>query len=299
MARLGDYIRNPLRIVNSLAARHLLDWMPDEPYLKLRFRAILRRKLDLSNPKTYNEKLQWMKLYDHNPLYITLVDKAAVKPYVENIIGKKYIIPTLGIWDTAEEIDFDTLPNRFVLKCTHDSGGLIICKEKSKLDIRAAKDKLSQALRHNYFYWGREWPYKNLVPRIIAEEYIGGERIPVDYKLYCFDGKVESVMLCLDRDKGYPKFVYFDTKWNRQYYMRKETDIVSGLEKPKNLEEMIEIAEKLSRGLPCVRVDLYNIDGKIYFGEITIFNQDGFDTDITYEVDEYWGSLAKLPGKRV
>ena len=299
MAKLKEFVKNPFKIANFLAAKHLLDWVPDEPYLKLRFRAVFGRKLDLNNPKTYNEKLQWIKLYDHNPDYVMMVDKVDVKPYVARLVGKEYVIPTLGVWERVEDIDFDALPNRFVLKCTHDSGGLVICKDKNHLNVEEAKRKLQNSMNSNYFKWGREWPYKDLKPRIIAEKFIGGERIPVDYKFFCFDGKIDSVMLCLDRDKGYPKFLFYDTDWNRLNYMWEEHVLPKEPEAPENFPKMVEIAKKLSEGMGCVRIDLYNIHGKIYFGEITIFNQDGFDTDITYDTDLHWGKLTKLPSKRI
>ena len=298
MAKLKEFVKNPFKIANFLAAKHLLDWIPDEPYLKLRFRAVFGRKMDLDNPKTYNEKLQWIKLYDHNPDYMMMVDKVDVKSYVAGLVGEEYVIPTLGVWEHVEDIDFDSLPNRFVLKCTHDSGGLVICKNKSQLNVEEAKRKLQKSMNSNYFKWGREWPYKELKPRIIAEEFIGDERIPIDYKFYCFNGRIDSVMLCLDRDMGYPKFLFYDTEWNRQNYMWKEHVIEKEPEAPKNFSKMLEIAQKLSEGMPCVRIDLYNIHGEIYFGEITIFNQDGFDTDITYDTDLHWGKLTKLPMKR-
>ena len=172
MASLAKLLQNPAKIIHILDRVKIGRLIPDKAYLKLRFRADMGKKLNLKNPETYNEKLQWMKLYDRNPLYVKMVDKHEVKAYVSEQIGQEYVIPTLGVWDKVEDIDFDALPERFVLKCTHDSGGLVICKDKSKLNIEEAKQKLCKSLKNNFFYVGREWPYKNVKPRIIAETFM-------------------------------------------------------------------------------------------------------------------------------
>lgn len=247
-------------------------------------------------PRTYNEKLQWLKLYDHNPQYVMYVDKYAVKNIIGNHIGYKYIIPTLKIWDNVNEIDFDSLPSKFVLKCTHDSGSYIICKNKCNFNKARALKKLKTSLKRNFYYHGREWPYKNIKPRIIAETYIGSDTaVPDDYKFYTFNGKIDSVMVCKNREQGYPQFFFFDLNWQRLYYQINEPSINYEILKPENFDEMIAIAKNIAVHFIEARIDLYNINGNIYFGEITLFNQSGFDTDITFEIDQLWGKKIQLP----
>lgn len=278
----------------------LLGWMKDETCIKFWYKYILGKKLDLENPKTFNEKLQWLKLHDRKDIYTTMVDKYEAKKYVADMIGEGYIIPTLGVWNRFEDIDFDSLPDQFVLKCTHDSGGLVICRDKSKLDKKAAKKRIKRSLKKNFFLVGREWPYKNVRPRIIAEKLMteaeNSEKALVDYKFYCFGGKVDSVMLCMDRETGNPKFYFFDKQWNLKRYNKRGKSAPKDftLPKPKNMDEMFEIAEVLSQNLPFVRVDLYNIQGKIYFGELTFFPDSGFDKNRLPETDLYFGSLVDL-----
>lgn len=284
------------KVCKWLAYRGWFNRMSDERYLKLIFPAHVGYKLDLDNPKTFNEKLQWLKLYDRKEEYTSLVDKYEVKSIVAEIIGEEYIIPTLGLWDNVEDIDFDKLPDKFVLKCTHDSGGIVVCKDKKHFDEKKAKKTLKKSMKNKYFYSGREWPYLNIKPRIIAEEYIGdSEKVPDDYKFYTFSGQIDSVMICKDREKGYPNFYFFDMGWNRLMYQNYEPNSELPIEKPQNFDEMVKIVEKLSEGFCQMRVDLYNVKGKIYFGELTFFNQSGFDIDITHDTDVYWGEKLCLP----
>jgi len=170
--KIKKVLKNPWYLVITFAGRGWLNFLSDKMYLKLIYRAKLGKKLDLKNPKTFNEKLQWLKLYNRKPEYTKMVDKYEVKKYVADLIGEEYVIPTLGVWEKFDDIDFDSLPNQFVLKCTHDSGGLVICKDKSKLDIASAKSKIENSLKRNYYKYGREWPYKNVKPRIIAEKFM-------------------------------------------------------------------------------------------------------------------------------
>lgn len=248
--------------------------------------------LNLNNPVTYNEKLQWLKLNDRKNNYSKLVDKYEVKKFVANKIGKEYIIPTYGVWNRFDEIDFDKLPNQFVLKCTHDSGSYVICSDKEKFDVEAAKLKIEKALKSSFYWDSREWPYKNVRPRIIAEKYIGF--YPKDYKFFVFDSEIDSVMVCNGRENGHPKFYFYDTDWKRLYYQHKEIEFEDTIEKPLGFETMIEIVKQLSEGFPHIRIDLYNVNGKIWFGEYTFYDQGGFDTDITRETDLLWGKKIKL-----
>lgn len=273
----------------------------DAFYLKLLYKNRMKKTLNLNNPQTYNEKLQWIKLYDRKPEYTELVDKAMVKAKVGKIIGNQYIIPTLGIWDSFKEIDFSKLPDQFVLKCTHDSGGLVVCKDKNNLDWLNAEKKIAHCLRRNYYLNTREWPYKNVPHKIIAEQFIsqkdGG--LPVDYKFFCFGGEPDCVMLCVGREYGHPQFFFYSMEWKRLLYQKTEIepDADIEIEQPKNFSEMIDVVRKLAEGYPEIRIDLYNVDGKIYFGEYTFFNQSGFDVEISEKTDLYWGNKLHLPMK--
>lgn len=285
---MSDKLR---KMIKYLSYNGYLNLLTDRTYLKLLFYAQMNRKLDLQNPITYNEKLQWIKIYDKNPEYTRMIDKFEAKKFVSDIIGEQYIIPTIGVWDSADEVDIHCLPEQFVLKCTHDSGNVIICKDRNKFDEIRAKHILQKALKKNYYFEGREWPYKHIKPRVIAEPFIGSNsRLPNDYKIFTFGGKVDSIMVCTEREKSHPLFYFYDCEWNRLIYQHPEYEKKDNVAKPHNLDEMITVAEKLSEGIRHIRVDLYNTNGKIYFGELTFFNQSGFDTDITYSTDLMWGN---------
>lgn len=279
--------------------KYALRFLPDEIYMKLYFRLRLKRQLDLDNPKSFNEKLQWLKLNDRNPKYTNIVDKYRVREYIKNTIGEEYLIPLLGVWDNFEEIKFDELPEKFVLKCNHDSGGLSICTDKSKFDIEKARKKIEKSLKCQFYYIGREWQYKNIKRKIICEEFIGDENNipPIDYKISCFNGKPDNIMVCCERETGNPKFYFFDTNWNQLNYSKanSKSDKEFIIKKPSNLDEMLNIAEKLSSPYFYSRIDLYNKDNKIYFGEITLSPNSGFDNDYSYETDLLLGKKLKLP----
>ena len=214
----------------------------------MRFRNAFGYELDLNNPKTYNEKLQWLKLNDRNPLYTTLVDKYEVKKYVGNIIGEKYIIKTLGVYDRFNQIEFEKLPKQFVIKSTHDSGGIVICKDKSKLDKKRAKRKIEKSLKTNYYFRTREWPYKNVKPRIIVEEYISSEEDDKlrDYKFYCFNGKVKAMFIASDRENTL-KLDFFDENFNFLPFSWEHPNSKNKPSKPKEFEKMKELAEKIAQ----------------------------------------------------
>lgn len=277
------------RVANSL--------IPDSVYTRLKFKKNLHRWPDLKNPKTFNEKLCWLKLNHREPLMSVMVDKAEAKRYVAGIIGDGYIIPTYGLWSSAEDIDFDSLPQKFVMKGTHDSGRVIVCEDKSSLDIAAARKEMQRSLDRDFYAITREWPYKNVPHRIIAEQFIqqsdGGLN---DYKFFCFNGHADSVMVCIDRNIGAPKFYFFDRDWNLLRLNKRGAAAPEGftLPKPEGIEKMFEIASTLSKGQPFVRVDLYNVDGKIYFGELTFYPDGGVDPNILLSTDEHWGKLLDL-----
>lgn len=279
--------------------------MPDSDYIKRLYKAKLGEYPDLDHPRTFNEKLQWLKLHDHRPEYSLLVDKYTAKEYVSSIIGEEYIIPTLGVWDQFEEIDFDTLPNQFVLKCTHDSGGLVICKDKAALDIGKAKKKIQKALRHRYYFEGREWPYKNVVPRIIAEKYMqdhsndsGDESDGLtDYKFYCFNG--EPKYLYVSRGLDYhptAEISFLNLDWSFAPFGRSDFKPFSELpKKPEKFNEMLDISRKLSNGIPFLRVDLYEVDGRVFFSELTFSPCSGMMPFSPKEYDLVLGNQLILP----
>ena len=272
--------------------------MDDAVFLKKKYHIITGKELDLNNPKTINEKMQWLKLNDHNDLYTILVDKYKVRNYVKEKIGEKYLIPLIGVWDNPDDIDFDALPNQFVLKCNHNSGlGMCICKNKSKLNIKKIKSNLKKGLKQDYYLTGREWPYKNVDRKIICEKYMIDEsnKELKDYKFYCFNGEMKFVMInsgrftCKNTKADYfdRNFEWLDFTWGYEHSNIRP-------EKPKMFEEMCRIAEKLSEGLKYVRVDLYNINGDIYFGEFTFFDGSGFDKICPINWDYKFGDMINI-----
>ena len=281
------------------------DSMSDEEYLKRKFKALMGKELDLENPKTFNEKLQWIKLYDRKPEYTMMVDKYKVREYIKEQLGEEYLIPLVGVWDNPEDINFDLLPNQFVLKCNHNSGlGMCICKDKSKIDINNVKSELRKGLNQDYYLTGREWPYKDVERKIICEKYMvdytQSEGL-TDYKFFCFDGQVDSVMVAIERNTGNPKFYFFNEKWELLKYNKrgKEAPDNFTLPMPKTMPEMFNIASKLSQGLSYSRIDLYSCNDQVYFGEITFFPDSGFDKNLIYESDLYFGSKINLRDKRI
>ena len=268
----------------------------DRLYIKLDYLSGMKCFPDLEHPKTFNEKLQWLKLNDKHEEYTMLVDKYAVKNYVKGILGDEVIIPTLGVWDEVEDIAFENLPQQFVLKTTHDSGGIVIVKDKNKLDLKAVKTKLRKSLIHNFYKEHREYPYKNVKPRIIAEKFMvdeSGTELK-DYKFFCFDGEVKFLFVATDRPYD-TRFDFFDKDFNHLPFKQGHPWAKKEIKKPVNFEEMKRIASILSKGIPHVRVDLYNINGRIYFGEMTFFH---FAANVPFdppEWDEEIGKLLKLP----
>ena len=260
-----------------------LKWALEDGYYE-----VFGRRPDLNRPRRYTEKLQKMILHDHNPLYHRLVDKAEVKSYVSSLIGEEHIIPTLGVWSRAEDIDWDSLPDCFVLKCTHDSGSALICRDKASFDREAACEKLRAALSRDYWKVSREWAYKGVKPRIIAEAYLGDD--VADYKFFCFNGKPELLFVATERQKEGEevKFDFFDMSFNHLDIRNGHPNASVPPARPEHFEEMKDLAARLSAGLPQVRVDFYELGGKVYFGEYTFyhfrglvpFEPDGWDVKI-------------------
>ena len=297
------FLKNPF-----LAISYILCWycpwliQNDKLYLKVVYFCRFKKRLNLKNPKNFSEKLQWLKLYDRKPLYTVMADKIRVKEYVAGIIGDEYIIPTIGVWNSPNEIDFDILPNQFVLKCNHNSGvGMLICKNKDKLARKAWNKELKElkrGLKQDFFYAAREWPYKDIPKQILAESYIEASKgIDLrDYKFFCFNGKVKFLKVDFDRFIDHHAN-YYDTSWQilpfGEVMYKPQFDKI--IAKPKNFDIMIGLAEKLSKDIPFARVDFYNVEGKIYFGEITFFPAGGVGEFTEPYADELLGSYLNLP----
>lgn len=286
------------KLVSWAGARGLFDRVPDETYLRWMFWARIGTRLNLEDPQSFNEKLQWLKLHNRKPEYTVMVDKYRVRDYVVQIIGAEYLIPLLGVWDDPEEIDFSSLPEQFVLKCSHNSGlGMCICKDKGKLDIPRVKRELRRGLQQDYYLTGREWPYKNVPRKIICEQYMkdGKTEGLTDYKFYCFGGEVRMVMLATNRFVvGKTKFDYFDRAFHHLPFTLGGPNSEIPPEKPEHFDRMVEIAQILSKGMPHVRVDLYLSDGYIYFGELTFFDGSGFDQIEPVEWDYKIGEWLEI-----
>ena len=283
-------------------SRFIARFLPDKVYLSIKFRTRFGYWMNWDNPRTFNEKLQWLKINDRHAEYAHLVDKYAVKEYVRSLIGDKHIIPTLAVYDSVEEIDFDKLPNQFVLKCTHDSGGLVVCKDKNNLNIDETKKKLKKSLKSTYIVQNREYPYAGVKRRIIAEKYMEDESgyELKDYKFFCFDGAPKFLFVATDRQKEGEevKFDFFDLEWNHLPVRNGHKNNVMSIREPKNFEQMIDISRKLSKGFPHIRVDLYNINGNVYFGELTFFHFSGMTPFEPSEWDSVFGDYLTLPNQK-
>lgn len=299
LKKIKTFIEEPMYFITSPAAKGYLNWMPDTIYLKILYRLIMREKCDLKNPVKYNEKLQWLKVNDRKPEYSRMVDKYEVRFYVAETLGEEYIVPFYGVYDSYEQIDFEKLPRQFVLKCTHDSGSVEICKDKSSFDIEKAKVRLTNAMKKNYYNTYREWPYKNVKPRIVAEKFLvdeSGDDLK-DYKILCFEGKAKFIELHENRfveGKQHTQ-TFYDRDWNKldiiqEGYMPAE----EVKEKPYKLNEMLELSEKIAKNMHHVRIDWYLIGDKIYFGEITFYDGSGFVKFLNKKDDEFFGDLIEL-----
>ena len=270
--------------------------LPDKLYIRMMYYVKLGKKLHLKNPVLFNEKLNWMKLYQRNPEYTRWADKYEVREFVKETIGEEYLLPILGVWNSVEEIPFEELPGQFVLKCTHDSASVVICKDKEHFDIEQAKEKLRNCMKTNYFWASREWPYKNIRPRIIAEQYMVDESHTElkDYKIYCFSGKPELIQVDFGRFTKHERNLY-TTDWEYvderfEYPNNPEVQIP----KPEHLEEMLALASKLAGNIPSVRIDFYSINGKNYFGEITFYQEGGFGRFEHESFERKLGDLIQL-----
>lgn len=303
MLPISKYIKQPSRILLGLISHGYLEWLGNKNLVRILYKLQTGQTLNLDNPQTFNEKIQWLKVYDHNPLYTTLVDKQAVKGWVADKIGKEYVIPTLGVWNSFDEIDFDTLPSQFVLKCTHDSGSVCICQDKNTFDKQAAKIQLTQALKRSGHWYGREWPYKNVPHKIIAEKYMIDTKTQElrDYKFFCFNGEPKMLFVASDRQNPNEetKFDFYDLDFKHLPFTNGHPNSRKSIEKPHAFEEMKNLARTLSQNIPHVRVDFYEINGQIYFGELTFSHYSGFVPFEPAEWDKKIGDWLKLPAKEL
>lgn len=302
MQTISYYFQHPQDIALKFLTRYA-SWLPDEIYLKWKFRLMMGYKLNLKEPKSYSEKLQWLKLYDRRPEYTVMVDKVKAKEYVASILGDQYVIPTLGVWDDPDKINFDSLPNRFVLKVNHNSGtGMYICKDKDSMDVEKVKKGLRKGLKEDYFKFNREWPYKNVPRRILAEQFVepssGMNDLP-DYKFFCFNGEVKALFIATDRSKGdhETRFDFFDANFNHLPFTNGHPNAAITPSKPKMFEEMKALAAKLSEGIPQVRIDFYEVGDRVLFGEMTFYHWSGLMPYEPKEWDYKFGDLLLLPPK--
>ena len=275
-----------------------LQILPDKLYIKFKYFCKMGKKLNLKNPKTFNEKLQWLKLYDRRPIYTLMADKSAVREIVKEKIGEEYLPELLGIYKSFDEIDFSLFPQKFVLKCTHDSGGLVVCKDKSEFSPENARNKIEKSLKTNYFWHSREWPYKNIEPKIIAEKFMEEKRIKSDslvpYKVFCFDG-VPKIIQVIKNDKTDNELIdYYDTEWNLLSLKQNYPNSPEKIKKSDKLEEMLELSAKLSKGIPFLRVDWYIPEDKLVFSEFTFFSDGGFAKFEPEVWDKTLGDYIKL-----
>ncbi|MCH8563291.1 hypothetical protein LTI14_08705 [Nesterenkonia sp. YGD6] len=277
--------------------KRLLRFVPDQPYIQLYYFAKFRKFANLRKPSTFNEKLQWMKINYRVPEYFDLVDKYEVKRRVADVIGEAHIIPTLAVYDTQDDIDFDALPDAFVLKCTHDSEGVVVVEDKSRIDRPEIRKGLKRALSQNFYHIGREPHYRDLQPRIIAEPFLVDDSSGqlIDYKFFCFGGHVKAVLLASERRTGDVQFDYFDETFSAIDHIQSPSNLASPPPKPQRYADMLRMARDLSRGHPHVRVDLYEVNGKVYFGELTFYPVSGFVSFSTPEWDRVWGDWLTLP----
>ena len=285
MNKLIRIFKDPYWFMGALLHRLSFLFRNDEKYIEWEYYFGMHKFPNLKSPQSFNEKLQWLKLHDKRAHYTDMVDKYSAKQYVKSLIGDEYIIPTLGVWDNFDDIDFDSLPNQFVLKCTHDSGGIVICKDKSKFDIREARRKIAKSLKSNYFFVHREYPYKTIRPRIIAEKYMvdeSGTELK-DYKFFCFNGKCKMLFVATGRPYN-TCFNFYDTDFNLLPFTQGHPNANTIIEKPDSFHEMVRLAEILSHDIPHVRVDFYSISGRIYFGELTFFH---FSGNVPFEPEEW------------
>ena len=290
---------HPGKLVLPASQNGLLNWIPDKTALKLLYRAEMGESLDLDHPVTFSEKIQWIKLFDRKSRYTMMVDKYLAKEIVASEIGEEYVIPTYAVWDDAKSVDLDALPNEFVIKCNHDSHGLVICRDKSAIDQKAVIRKMNAGLRKNAYHQSREWAYKDVKRKILAEKLIVDpkNRDLIDYKFFCFNGVPLYCQVIKNRSTG-ETIDFYDMDWNPMPFtglgLGKGPERGTFTEKPEHYGKMRQIAEKLAQGTFFVRIDLYNVEGRILFGEFTLYPKSGLARFYPDEWNRKLGDLIRL-----
>ncbi|SDC92153.1 TupA-like ATPgrasp [Priestia aryabhattai B8W22] len=290
------YLHSPTKLVLTFGKKGLFNWVPDPLYLKLLYWSETKKALRLDNPSTYNEKLQWLKLYDRNPEYSNYVDKYNVRSYIKQAIGEEYLIPLIDVYESVEDIEWDKLPEKFVLKCTHGSGSNIICQSKKTLDKQKAIKKLKRWMKKNWYWFGREWPYKDVKPRIICEKFMSdkSDEDLKDYKIFYFHGEPKIIQVDYNRFKGHMRNLY-DINWN---YINASIEYPTNpemiIQKPRKIDEMLRLGKILAKDYPHVRIDFYFINDQIYFGEMTFYHGAGLENFSPSEFGEKMGSWIDL-----
>ncbi|WP_341961921.1 glycosyl transferase [Planococcus maritimus] len=286
-------------VQRSMTHKNIVRLVPDNVFIKALYKIRTGEKLNLKNPNGFNEKLQWIKLNDRKEIYTTMVDKYSVRKYVASKIGTQYLNDLLEVYSSVDEIDWSQLPNQFVLKCTHGSGCNIICPDKNLLNIKEAKKQLEKWMRTNYYFYGREWPYKDIKPKIICEKYI--EKNIIDYKFYCFNGEPKFLYTSNFSDESgnmlgnSAQMSFYDMNWDKCEFFREDHESMEiNVPKPSKLEEMREIAKSLSANTYFARIDLFYVDEKIYFSEITLTPGSGFTLFHPKTYEEEIGSWMEL-----
>ena len=305
-SKLKKYLFHPKLIFNHFLALFLDSSfsviLTDKFFIKIQYQLTSGKRLNLTNPVYFSEKISWMKLYNRNPEYTKMADKYEVRNYIEENIGGEYLIPLLGIYNSFDEIDFRNLPNQFVIKCTHDSGSFVICRNKAEFDMQKAKERITNKLKHNYFYHGREWVYKNIVPRIIIQKYMENESDAElkDYKIFCFNGEPKIIQVDFDKFTDY-KQNYYSPDWEILPLELRHPSHREKIDKPGHLSLMLQLASKLSKGFPFIRTDFFIINDEVFFGEFTFYPENGFwefkSLDNKPEWNEKIGSWIELPSK--
>ena len=294
--KIIKFIKNPLTIYTSLGHRGYLNFVNDEKYLKILYRIETHKRLNLDNPITFNEKLQWLKLNNRKDIYTTMVDKYEAKEYIGKIIGFEYIVPTLGVYNKFDDIDFNKLPNQFVIKCTHNSGGVFIVEDKKKFDYKKSRKMINKYMKNNFYNGQREWPYKNIKPRIIVEPFLKNKNNDklIEYKIFCFNGTPKIIDVCYN-DKFKKRYNdFYDEKFNRLYFSCTNKNSNNIIKKPLRFEEMIKISRVLSKNVPFLRVDFLLIDNKIKVGELTFFHYSGHGKFVPEEWDRKLGEYLDI-----
>ena len=301
LQKIKKGINNPELIVSEINRRGLLRFLSDEQWVRFMYKIKFGKKLNLENPQTFNEKLSWIKVKYYNPLYTKLADKYEARRYIADKIGEEYLIPLLGVYDSFDEIDFDKLPDQFVIKCNHDSGGIVICKDKSKLDIKQARKKIERCLKRNYYKRSREWVYRDIKPRILIEKYMENKNKSglIDFKFFCFDGTPKFLYVSEGLENhSTAKISFLSMDFRLESFHRKDFkpfNDISEVFKPVNYDKMVELARELSVNFPFIRIDFYEIKGNIYFSEFTFFPCSGMLPFEPEEWDKIIGCWLKLP----